>query len=157
MATRKEIFHVGTVSHVLQLLPMPDGDLKVLFEGLYRVRLVPEGADPRRYETLKTTSLASLFPFEEVAAITPELENLVSSVRKAWDVYAGKMRFRQDMVQERIGLALAVVGTAPGAFADAVAQFLKVHYTEKQRILEIANGIQRLELVNTLLQREIKQ
>lgn len=76
---------------------MPDGDLKVLFEGLYRVRLVPEGANLKRYEVLKTTSLASLYPFEELAAITPELENLVSC-RKAWDVYAGKMRFRQGMV-----------------------------------------------------------
>ena len=157
LTTRKEIFHVGTVSRILQLLQMPDGDLKVLFEGLYRVRFVPEGVNPKRYEILKLTSLASLYPFEEIAAITPELENLVSFVRRAWDVYAGKMRFRQDMVQERIGLALAVAGTAPGVFADAVVQFLKVHYTEKQRILETANGIQRLELVNALLQREIKQ
>lgn len=38
LATRKEIFHVGTVSRVLQLLQMQDGDLKVLFEGLYRVQ-----------------------------------------------------------------------------------------------------------------------
>lgn len=157
LATRKEIFHIGTVSRILQLLQMPDSDLKVLFEGLYRVRLVPEGASPKRYDVLKPTSLASLYPFEEVAAATPELESLVNSVRKAWDIYAGKVKYRQDIVQGTIGPALAVSGTAPGVLADAVAQFLKIHYLEKQKILETANGVERLELVNTLLRREIKQ
>lgn len=60
-------------------------------------------------------------------------------------------------MQETIGRALAVSETAPGTLADAIAQFIKVHYLEQQEILEMANGVERLDLVKTLLQREIEK
>ncbi len=155
LASRREIFHVGTVSRILRTLPLPDDNWKMLFEGLYRVRLVPAGANPKRYEALKTTSLASLYPFEETLSATNEQENLIDAVEKAWAVYARKIKRYQSFVQDTIGLAKSGAMSAPGILADVVAQFLKVPYLEKQKILETSDGVQRLQLVYTLLQGEI--
>lgn len=82
---------------------------------------------------------------------------MIRTVRNVWDVYAGKRNFSQGYLQETIGRALAVSETAPGTLADAIAQFIKVHYLEQQEILEMANGVERLDLVKTLLQREIEK
>jgi ATP-dependent Lon protease len=152
LETRKELFHIGTVSRILQLLQMPDGGLKALFEGLYRARLVPEGGSGKRYESLKLTSLASLYPFEDITMVSSDSEVLVHSVIESWKTYAHQSRYRQEFAQEIIDRAASFAILAPGILADSVIQFLKMPYQEKQTILETGNGLERLVLAHAALQ-----
>ena len=80
-----DLFTVGTVSRVLQLLKLPDGTIKALFEGLYRARwqaeenYVPESGE---------FPLAKVFPLAEIMLETPERAALVRATLEAMEEYA---------------------------------------------------------------------
>ena len=76
--TRRELFTVGTVSRILQAMRLPDGSLKVLFEGIHRATFMQKGQQDPRYASRKVTSLAAVYPFEEISYLHRETEQLYS-------------------------------------------------------------------------------
>ena len=143
----EDLFTVGTVSRVLQLLKLPDGTIKALFEGLYRAKWQPEeGYAPESGEF----PLARVFPLAEITMDTPERDALVRAALEALEEY-GKVN--KKMPQEAMTAILAM--TDPTRIADAIMPHVRADYRRRQEILEIDDGLRRLERVYELLQSEI--
>ncbi|MDO9084162.1 MAG: LON peptidase substrate-binding domain-containing protein, partial [Humidesulfovibrio sp.] len=143
-----DLFAVGTVSRILQMLRLPDGTIKVLFEGLYRANwsLVEHGAGQER-----EFPQARVDRLEDIPGSVQEGEALVRAVNEAMETYA---RGNKKIAPESI-LAMAAL-REPGALADAIMPHLKVDFERKQRALEITNCTLRLEYVYELLLAEIE-
>jgi ATP-dependent Lon protease len=145
-----ELFAIGTVSRVLQLLRLPDGSIKVLFEGLYRAvwRPVPlarvEKGDEERFQCALTR------PLEEKDGPDEESAATMRATLEALEEYA---KINKKLTPEVLQAITASPG--PGMLADAVAPHLKIEYLKKQKVLECVNKTERLELVYELLQGEI--
>ncbi|MDL2279974.1 endopeptidase La [Desulfovibrio sp. OttesenSCG-928-G11] len=147
----QDLFRVGTVSRVLQLLRLPDGSIKVLFEGLYRAiwSPSPRPVPPLTGEETKICHLALVRPFEE-EKLREDPTPVVNAMVEAIDEYA---KINKKLTSEVLQAILS--NTSPGVLADSVAPYLKVEYLKKQDALEAANPLTRLELVYELLQGEI--
>ena len=144
-----DLFAIGTVSRILQMLRLPDGTIKVLFEGLYRANWnyadSLDGAVDREFPLVRVDRL------DDIPGSLQEGEALVRSVGEALETYA---RGNKKIAPESI-LAMAAL-REPGALADAIMPHLKVDFERKQRALEISNTTLRLEYVYELLLGEIE-
>ena len=154
--TPDDLFDIGTVSKILQLLRLPDGTIKVLFEGLYRARWTPaEGLVPLDLKGPKDAKaefpMAVVRRVPDFEADSADAEALVRATHEALEEY-GKVN--KKMAAETI-VAISSLTNA-GRLADAVMPHLKVDYTRKQEILEQADPLRRLEETYALLQSEIE-
>ncbi|SNR61098.1 ATP-dependent Lon protease [Humidesulfovibrio mexicanus] len=143
-----ELFAVGTVSRILQMLRLPDGTIKVLFEGLYRANwniLPTDPADAGDFPLVRVDRL------EEVPGDAGEGDALIRAANESLEAYA---RSNKKLAPESL-LAMAAL-REPGALADAVMPHLKVDFERKQRALEISDAVKRLEYVYELLLGEIE-
>lgn len=152
VTVRRELFEVGTVAKISQILELPHHEgLKVLFEGLYRARFIPQGENDLKHGSRKVTSLAAVYPFEESSHSVSE--HMSEALLLVWNAYAKKSKFSsQPFVQDSIAESTSFAYAAPGVLADAVIQYVTADYGEKQKILEIADGAERLEAVYSLIQ-----
>lgn len=144
----EDLFRVGTVSKILQMLRLPDGTIKVLFEGLYRAQWNPE-VDGESFEDV--FPLVSLETIDDLPADVNVTEALVRSVHGALENF-GKVN--KKLAPETI-LAISTIRTA-GKLADSIMPHLKVEFTKKQTILEMVDPLKRLEAVYELLLGEIE-
>ncbi|MGY6634922.1 MAG: endopeptidase La [Alkalilacustris sp.] len=138
-----DIFDVGVLANVLQLLKLPDGTVKVLVEGRSRVRVV-EYLDAEGYFEALAESLDEE-PGEE-AAVTA----LTRSVAEEFERYA---KIRKNIPEE----ALSAVASSrePAKLADLVAGHLGIDVDRKQELLETLDVGTRLEKVYGLMQGEM--
>ena len=144
----EDLFRVGTVSKILQMLRLPDGTIKVLFEGLYRAQWDPK-ADGDSFEDL--FPMVNLETIDDLPADVNVTEALVRSVHGALENF-GKVN--KKLAPETI-LAISTIRTA-GKLADSIMPHLKIEFTKKQTILEMVDPIKRLEAVYELLLGEIE-
>ena len=141
----EDLYRVGTVARVHQMLRLPDGTVKTLLEGLQRVVLeeVSISGDGMR---------ARLAPFsEETAADTTELEALSRQVLEVFEEYAQLHHRLPDEV-----VATAEKTEDPLRRADVVAAFMSVPASEKQKILAAGEPEVRLRRLVQLLHRELE-
>ncbi len=144
----EDLYSLGTVSKILQLLRLPDGTIKVLFEGLYRATW------DNRPDSLATSGeypLAVVAAADEADREDTEATALVRAVQESIEVYA---KINKKLAQETV-LALSSL-QQPGRLADSVMPHLKVEYSRKQEVLEEFDPIRRLEAVYKLLETEIE-
>jgi ATP-dependent Lon protease len=143
-----DLFETGCVSKILPLLRLPDGTIKVLFEGLHRgvLRVEPE-IDAREEEF----PLVTVTPLPDKALESAESEALVRATHESLEEYG---KINKKIAAETI-MAISSL-TDPGRLADAVMPHLKVDYIKKQSLLEETDPITRLEETYTLLQGEIE-
>ncbi|SHN51801.1 endopeptidase La [Desulfovibrio litoralis] len=148
--TIKDLYEVGTVSRILQLLRLPDGTIKVLFEGLYKARLV----DFQAQESETNTKGIDLVYVDAIPIEDGEYNNtseaLFRMIKEALEEYA---EINKKLSQENIQAIWS--SQSPGALADAVLPHVKVDYRRKQEALEMADPIERLEKVYEILLTEI--
>ncbi len=137
-----ELYPVGALGQVVQMLKLPDGTVKVLVEGKLRARTVH--LDQREESTF---ALLDGVPDDEVRSA--ELTALMRSVNTAFDTYAG---LSKKVPAEMVATIAAI--EAPGRFADTIAAHLNVQIADKQKILEEAAPGRRLEELLALLGRE---
>ncbi len=146
-----DLFEIGTVCRILQLLRLPDGTIKVLFEGLYRAswsRL--EGAPRVLEEDGGDFSRVRVRPVPDEDAGSPESAALMRASVESLQEYAKvNKKFSPEVMQ-----ALSAAAT-PGALADSIMSHLKVDYRKKQEVFATINAMDRLEKVFGLLQAEI--
>ena len=139
-----DLYEVGTAAIVHKMIRVPDGTLRVLVQGLRRVRLVERaGSDPY---------LVGVFRDEpDVAAESREVEALTRNVQNLFSRIIALVPY----LPEELQLAAANVDD-PSALAHLVASTLRFKTGEKQQILEQADVEQRLRTVSSLLSRELE-
>ena len=140
----EEIYHVGTLCEIKQLLKVPEGQVRVLVEGLARVTLEHIDDANGYYEAYVT-----VVPEMNGEMNSLELDALVRSVREEFGKY---VRLGKKIPAE---VLMSVTNIEdPHRLADTIASQLLVSFQEKQRLLEILPVDKRLEAILGLLYRE---
>lgn len=140
-----EIYNVGTVVNIVQSLKLPDGNIKVLVEGVERGKVVSVADDEGFFRaTIRTASY-------KVEA-GPQLDQLVSRVTSLFEQY---VKLSQNLNYETMIAAIRV--DDPGKLADTVGANLQLNIEEKQELLEIFDPIDRLTRVADMLDIEIEK
>ena len=143
--SKDEIYEVGTVSSILQLLKLPDGTVKVLVEGEKRAELT-DIDDKGEYLNAKLTMLED----ESLKSDTQELEILIRSLMSQFEQY---IKLNKKIPPEILNSLSSI--DEPGRLADSVAAHLSLKVEDKQEILETLNVMQRLERLMASLESEI--
>jgi len=139
-----DLYEIGTLAQVLQLLKLPDGTIKVLVEGLSRVRL----KDVAEVDGALSGRAESIDPPEE--RDPREIEAVVRSLMGLFEQYVKTNRkLPPELMQTLSGI------DEPNRLADTISAHLSVRLTEKQRLLETVDVGQRLELLVGLIDGEI--
>ena len=140
---KDDIYTVGTVSTVLQLLKLPDGTVKVLVEGGSRARVTAFRENANFFEVEAVT-----LPEQDGEA--EELEALSRSVVSQFEQY---IKLNKKIPPE----ALVSVNQIDdyGKLADTVASHLALKIAEKQELLEIDSIAKRMERVISFMEGEI--
>ncbi len=131
--TPSEIYSIGTICNVLQLLRLPDGTVKALIEGKSRGKVV-------QYVEEEECFMVKVMELCTNQEITPETEALFRALRQSFEEY-GKLN--PKITRETLSAILSLED--PGRFADIVAGHLNIRVVEKQRILGILDLNERLE------------
>ena len=139
----EDLYAVGVVASILQLLKLPDGTVKVLVEGKHRARL-DKLIDKGDYYAAEFSKL------EEGTADTEESAALMRAVIEQFDGY---VKLNRKIPAETVGTVSAI--TDPGHLADAVAAQLSIKLEDKEQLLELINVTERLEKVFSLMEGEI--
>ncbi|MDD5642701.1 MAG: LON peptidase substrate-binding domain-containing protein, partial [Syntrophales bacterium] len=137
-----DIFRVGTLAAILQLLRLPDGTVKVLIEGKDRAKIKQYQANPHFFQ-VEAEELGDTWSHN------PEIEAMRRATIVSFETYAKlNKKVPQEVVQTVGGL------DDPGRLADTVAGHLAVKTEEKQGLLETQDAGRRLEKVLALINRE---
>ena len=140
-----EIFSVGCVVNIVQSLRQPDGNIKVLVEGVERAKVVSVSDDEGFFRAVVRT-----FNFKIEAG--PQLEALTGRVTSLFEQY---VKLSQNLNYETMVAAIRV--DDPGKLADTVGANLQLTIEEKQELLEIFDPIDRLTRVAEMLDIEIEK
>ena len=141
--TSEDIFTLGTLSNILQLLKLPDGTIKVLVEGSERARVVNFFSSEEFFK-------AQVMTYKPDRMDEREVEVLCRSVLSQFDQY---VKLNKKVPPEILS-SLANIDD-PGRLADTIAAHLALKIEEKQKILEITNPRERLEHLVALMESEI--
>ncbi|MDR1217457.1 MAG: endopeptidase La, partial [Oscillospiraceae bacterium] len=142
-----ELYSVGTVCHIKQLLRLPGGGVKVLVEGKYRARL-ERVISERKYCFVE---VSPLFDADEPASKPTRVEALIRKAVGLFDTYGAMSgHISKEVVIAAFGMS------EPGNVADHIAQNTYLKPEKKQLILEMRKPVKRLELICDLLAREIE-
>jgi len=138
-----DIYRVGPVASILQLLKLPDGTVKVLVEGEKRFRVTG-------YEQKEEYFSASVEPVEDEPMDEREAEVLIRTVMNEFDQYV-KLN---NKIPPEILTSLSGIEDG-GRLADTIAAHLSLKIEDKQRILEMAGIRERLEHILGVMESEI--
>jgi len=139
----EDIYRVGTVSSILQLLKLPDGTVKVLVEGLQRAKVSA------------FVSIDEFFTAEVVSIGNPDMDEketevLMRSVLAQFDQY---VKLNKKIPPEILTSLSGI--DEPGRLADTIAAHMSLKIDEKQKVLEIENIRERFEELMTIMESEI--
>ena len=141
--SERELYQIGTVSTILQMLRLPDGTVKVLIEGRYR-------AQARRYLPNKTFFLVEVEELTDLPATESEREALVRTVKNTFENY---QKFNKKIPQELVHTINGL--DDPSRLVDALVPHLGIKLEQKQEVLEILQVSQRLEKLYEFMRGEI--
>jgi ATP-dependent Lon protease len=131
--TTHDVYNIGCVANILQMLKLPDGTVKVLVEGSYRARINHISDTPSHF-------IADVTSIESVYGDKVESEGLRRSIIERFDNY---VKLNKKIPQEVI-TTLSSIDDA-GRLTDTVAAHLPINLEQKQAILEIINVQKRME------------
>lgn len=141
--TKEDLYRVGTIATVLQLLRLPDGTVKVLVEGVQRAKVM-RFTDNEDFYEVETEELA------EPVGDAVETEAMFRSVISKFEEY---IKLNKKIQPETLG-AIGKI-TSPSILADTVAAHMAIDIPAKQQILELIKVSDRLEHVYSLMESEI--
>ena len=139
-----DIFAVGTISKIMQLLRLPDGTVKVLVEGTRRARITAFDGSGDHFR-VKVAELADI-PTDPV-----EVEALMRSIKSTFEKYVN--------LEKKIPPEMTVTANEvdePGKLADVLAAQLTLKLSAKQDLLETPDAKARLETLYAHIQSEIE-
>ena len=139
-----DLYAVGTLSNILQLLKLPDGTVKVLVEGAER-SLVDQ------FHDVDNCLLASVSPMiDELGANEQEMDVMVRTVVSTFDQYVKlNKRIPPEVLNSLAGI------DDPSRLADTIAAHMTIKIDDKQSVLEAPQITQRLERLMTLMEGEV--
>lgn len=138
-----DIYTVGTIGTVLQLLKLPDGTVKVLVEGGQRARI-------RRFTDNPAFFQVYADEIDEIEEDSQELEALGRAVVTQFEQY---IKLNKKIPAEVL-ISINQI-EEPAKLADTVAQHLTLKIADKQQLLEIESTLERLERVYAFMEGEI--
>ncbi|MES1990783.1 MAG: endopeptidase La [Pseudomonadota bacterium] len=139
----EDIYEIGTIGTVLQLLKLPDGTVKVLVEGVRRARVSDYLDNDEFFE-------ANVEPLDEPENDDEQLEALARSVVTQFEGY---VKLNKKVPPEVLGSVTQI--DEPAKLADTIASHINIKIAEKQELLELATVTERLERVYSLMEGEI--
>jgi ATP-dependent Lon protease len=140
-----EIYTVGTVVNIVQSLKLPDGNIKVLVEGVERAKVFSITDDEGFFRAVVRT-------FNFKVETGPQLDALTSRVTTLFEQY---VKLSQNLNYETMIAAIRVDDA--GKLADTVGANLQLTIEEKQELLEIFDPVDRLTRVAEMLDIEIEK
>src|SRR6476661_8263475 len=139
-----EIYQVGTIANIVQNLKLPDGNIKVLVEGVERGRI------------LKLTNVDGYFEAEVRTVKYPPDPNkaLESAMQRVHTLFDQYVKLCQSLNLEPV----IITGMSdPAKLSDTIAQNLQLSIEEKQELLEIFDPADRLNRIADVLDIEIEK
>ncbi len=141
--SQEDLFSVGTVATILQLLKLPDGTIKVLVEGDFRAAL-SDVADTEGYTAATCREIASEEPEDT------EAQGLNKSTSELFEKYVNtSKKVPSEVLSSLVGIE------EPGRLIDTIAAHLVVPIEEKQALLELASVTQRAAHLMGLMDAEL--
>lgn len=140
----QDIFGVGTIGHIIQLLRLPDGTVKVLVEGKQRARI-------SSFEHTSPFFLVEVEEIPEPEERTVELQALMRSIQTVFENY---VKLNKRIPPEMLVSVQTIED--PGRLADTIVAHVSLKLKDKQEILETASPAKRLERLYELMQAEIE-
>ncbi|MDS4029254.1 MAG: endopeptidase La [Candidatus Contendobacter sp.] len=140
-----DLYAVGTLSNVLQLLRLPDGTVKVLVEGCQRVYI-------HRFTETRSCFIAEVSALEAPTdeGMSQEVQGLMRSLLNTFDQY---VKLNKKIPAEVLSSVAGI--DDPNRLADTIAAHMTLKLDEKQKILEIQDLSERLEHLLALVESEI--
>ncbi len=140
-----EIFQVGTIVNIVQSLKLPDGNIKVLVEGLERGKILQVVDTEGYFEATVRTAKYTPEP-------APEVEAAMQRVTGLFEQY---VKLCQSLNYET--MIAAVRNDDPAKLTDTIAANLQLSIEEKQELLEIFDPAERLNRIGDVLDVEIEK
>ena len=141
-----DMHHLGTVCTIMRMLKMPDGRLKILVQGVSRANAAEFTSDSPYH-----AARVELIEEREIEEPTSEQEAMVRAAKEQSEQI---MNLRGISSPDILGVLSSV--DEPGRLADLVASNLRMKVNDAQAILACVDPVQRLELVNTQLAKEVE-
>lgn len=141
--TKKDLYTVGTLAKVLQLLRLPDGTVKVLLEGEKRVNVVTLWNENAYFE-------ATVEPFHEEPGPAQEIKALVRTLTSQFDQY---VKLQKKIPSDLLSSITQI--SDPSKLSDIVAAHLGFKLEEKQVLLETKSIPIRFEKIIGFMEGEI--
>ena len=139
----EDMFEIGCVSSILQMLKLPDGTVKVLVEGVQR-------AQTREIHDNGEHFTAEVAPIQPAGEPSPEVEALRRAVTQQFDQY---VKLNKKIPPE---ILTSIAGIdEPGRLADTIAAHLPLKLEAKQSVLDLYEVAKRLEKLLELLEHEV--
>jgi ATP-dependent Lon protease len=140
----EDIFAVGTIGHIIQLLRLPDGTVKVLVEGKSRARVIG-------FEQSTPFFMCEAEEIAEPDERGVELQALMRSVQTVFENY---VKLNKRIPPEMLNSVQTI--DEPGRLADTIVAHVSLKLKDKQDLLEQSSPAKRLERLYELMQGEIE-
>src|SRR3989449_73376 len=141
----EEIYAVGTLANIVQSVKLPDGNIKVLVEGVERARSLSVAGEEGFFRATVRVLVTRVEPSAQVE----------QTVQKITALYEQFIKLSQSMNYETMVAAARV--DDPSRLADTIAGKLQLPVDEKQDLLETVDPLERLARVNDILEIEIEK
>jgi ATP-dependent Lon protease len=142
--TEEDIYKIGTLGAVVQMLKLPDGTVKVLIEGKKRAKVARFIANPDFF-------LVDVEDAPEVVERNTEVEALVREVHTTFENY---VKLKKKIPPEMVMSVSSI--DEPGRLADTIVAHLGIKLEDRQNLLETINAAERLEKVLGHMRAEIE-
>jgi ATP-dependent Lon protease len=140
-----EIYQVGTIVNIVQSLKLPDGNIKVLVEGIERARILQVVDADGYYE-------ATVRTVKNTVEMTPAIESAMQRVVSLFEQY---IKLCQSLNYETMAATVRMEDISK--LTDTIAANLQLSIEEKQQLLEIFDPVERLNRVADVLDIEIEK
>ncbi len=140
----EDIYKMGTLASIIQLLRLPDGTVKVLVEGKRRTRIAQFVTNPDFF-------IVEAEPYVDDNEATVEVEALMRGAKSTFEQY---VKLNKRIPPEMLASVSSI--DDPSRLADTIVAHLSLKLPDKQSILEIVSAGERLEKLLSLMQSEIE-
>jgi ATP-dependent Lon protease len=141
----EEIYAVGTLANIVQSVKLPDGNIKVLVEGVERARAISITGDEGFFR-------ANIRLLSAKIESTPQVEQLVQKVTGLYEQF---IKLSQSLNYDTMIAAARV--DDPSRLSDTIAANLQLPVDEKQDLLETADPLERLNRISDILEIELEK
>ncbi|MEG9432889.1 endopeptidase La [Terriglobus sp. ADX1] len=143
--TSDDIYETGTIGNIVQSVKMPDGNIKVLVEGVERARTMELNDEDGFFVATVRTGKTEL-------VVTPQIEQLMQLVQQRFEQH---LKLQQSLNYET--MVASVRTDDPTKLADVIAANLQLSIEEKQELLDLFDPAQRLSKIADVLDIAIEK